>query len=365
MERNRRVIAVYRREEFDHVPWEPRLQHWYNVNKHQGTLPERYRDMSLLDVFDDLGCSVRTYGFFNGCFRYENTGDVESETKTEGNHVVTTTRTPAGTVQTVVYRTELARQIREFPIKTPKDFKVMEYLLRQQRVVFDQERYAEALRTVGDRGAPTVYAPRVSIQRMFINYAGFENTIFLLHDEPAQTEQFLSVINETDDKYFDALLSSPIEVVNFGDNVHSDMLPPPLFEKYVMDYQRSRVDQLHAAGKFCHPHWDGYCRPLLKYVRAMGYDGVEAVTPQPQGDVTLEETKEAFGDEVILIDGIPCTHFLREVSYRELEEFTEKIVDMFAPRLVLGISDELSPPGDIEKVRLVSEIVSGARKNGG
>jgi hypothetical protein len=75
--------------------------------------------------------------------------------------------------------------------------------------------------------------------------------------------------------------------------------------------------------------------------------------------VTLEEIKEGLGDEMILIDGIPATHFLPQTSYQELEQDTLKILGMFAPNLVLGISDEISPPGDIEKVRLVSEIVAG------
>ena len=35
-----------------------------------------------------------------------------------------------------------------------------------------------------------------------------------------------------------------------------------------------------------------------------------------------------------------------------------KVIDLFAPKLVLGISDELSSTGDIERVRVVGEIVN-------
>ena len=37
-------------------------------------------------------------------------------------------------------------------------------------------------------------------------------------------------------------------------------------------------------------------------------DGIEAITPVPQGDVTLEEIKEGLGDEMYLIDGIPAIY---------------------------------------------------------
>jgi hypothetical protein len=40
-----------------------------------------------------------------------------------------------------------------------------------------------------------------------------------------------------------------------------------------------------------------------------------------------------------------------------LAECTEKVIKLFAPRLVLGISDEMSSQGDIERIRLVGKIV--------
>lgn len=59
----------------------------------------------------------------------------------------------------------------------------------------------------------------------------------------------------------------------------------------------------------------------------------------------------------MLIDGIPMLLFLPHYSYKELEEYTIKVLNLFSPNLTLGISDEISPPGDIEKVRFVSQIV--------
>lgn len=38
-------------------------------------------------------------------------------------------------------------------------------------------------------------------------------------------------------------------------------------------------------------------------------------------------------------------------------ECVHKLIDLFAPRLILGISDEISSTGDIERIRLVGRIV--------
>ena len=131
---------------------------------------------------------------------------------------------------------------------------------------------------------------------------------------------------------------------------------PDLFRRYMLRPYQRRCELLHRAGKFVHAHWDGDCRPLLPYAKDTGLDGIEAVTPIPQGDVTLEETKDALG-EMFLIDGIPAIYFDKTFSEPTLIDCANRCIDLFAPNLILGISDEISSTGDIERIRLVGEVV--------
>ena len=135
--------------------------------------------------------------------------------------------------------------------------------------------------------------------------------------------------------------------------IHAGTLSPPLFEQYHLPTCRHRCERLHAAGKFVHSHWDGDCGPLLRYARDTGLDGIEAITPKPQGDVTLEEVKEALGDDLFLLDGIPAVYFDETFSIQTLVECVQTLIELFAPKLVLGISDEISSTGDIERIRAV------------
>jgi hypothetical protein len=75
------------------------------------------------------------------------------------------------------------------------------------------------------------------------------------------------------------------------------------------------------------------------------------------GGSNLEELKEAMG-ETILLDGIPAILVLPRCSDEEVAGFATRVLDLFAPNLILGVSDELPPPADIEKVRLISELVA-------
>ncbi|GAI24262.1 unnamed protein product, partial [marine sediment metagenome] len=49
---------------------------------------------------------------------------------------------------------------------------------------------------------------------------------------------------------------------------------------------------------------------------------------------------------------------LADYPLEEFKDFIRKIVELFWPRLILGASDEVPPPADIERVKIVSEIVN-------
>jgi len=74
----------------------------------------------------------------------------------------------------------------------------------------------------------------------------------------------------------------------------------------------------------------------------------------------LEELKESMND-MVLVDGIPAIYFLHYIPEDELIEFVYRILNLFAPRIILGISDMLTPDGDIERVKIVRDIVSSYR----
>ncbi len=206
-------------------------------------------------------------------------------------------------------------------------------------------------------GAPTMYMPRMNIQCLYIEKMGVERTIFALHDWPDAVEAFFRARDENHQRLIEVINASPVHIINLGENVHASTLSPDLFRRYHLPACQRRCERLHAAGKFVCSHWDGDCGPLLPLARQTGLDGIEAITPQPQGDVTLEEIKQGLGDDLFLLDGIPAVYFDDTFPVETLEACVRRLIELFAPRLVLGISDELSSHGDIERIRVVSDIV--------
>lgn len=349
-----RIIRTFTGEPVDRICWQPRLEHWFHYRQKTGTLPERYAGMDLFDLYDDLGCSVR-YAGRPLVFEQE-----KCALRVEGDEAerIIHYETPIGTLTEVLHYGEEGTSAHRstFPVESLEDIPVMEYFLSDQRVRFDTAQFDEIEARLGDRGVCQFYFPRTPLMRLIIEFIGFEETIYLLHDQRERMEQFLAHIERCDDPMFDVLCESPVEILNFGDNIDAWLTPPPLFERYLLPVYERRCEQLHGAGKFTHIHMDGALEPLLPYLAALPQHGIEAPTPLPQGDVELEALCEAMGENVML-DGVPCVHFLPGFPLEELEECVETLLELQGPRLILGISDEISPPGDIERVRRVAEMV--------
>lgn len=345
------------------IVWQPRLEHWYKVNSVLDLVPEEYRNLSLTQLYCCLGASIRYYfgggtASFQDYVLCEYDSGVRIEERQENGFVDVVIHSPKGVLHG---RKRLGEwgcswHYVEYPIKKAEDLAVMEYVLVHTRYRFNEALYEEAKVAIGDLGEVQFYWGRSPFQKLLLEYAGVESTFILLHDYPQRLQEYLKRAEESEDALFAVLTACPVKILNFGENVDAHFNPPPVFEKYLLPYYRQRAEELHNAGKYCHIHIDGRLRPLLRYIPDLPFDGIEGVTPFPQGDVSLEELKEAIGDKVVL-DGIPALLFLSDYSIEELEFYTERVLRLFHPRIILGISDELPPPGEIERVRRVAEMV--------
>jgi len=329
------------------------------VNKARGTLPKKYEGWDILEIYDDLDASPRAYHYFNDTIKCIEGDDVQHQVKEDKDYIYEKYRTPKGSLTQIARKTEYGTaSLRiEYFLKTIEDFKVLAYILKQQTFKFDEDLYKKRERLLDNRSEPTITVPWGSIQRLFIVYMGFQRGVITLWKHCEEVEKMLQAFDESDDKRFSLIRKTPFKIINFGDNIDEGLCSPPLFKRYMLSYYQRRTKELREAGKFCTSHWDGKIRKVLPFARETGLDGLECVPPEPQGNVTPEELKEGLKD-MILIDGIPATHFLPFVRYEELRAFVYMMLDLFNPQIILGISDMLPPDGDIEKVRMISELMA-------
>jgi len=342
------------------VIWQPRIQCWISDRQFAGQpLPPPFTGMDVPDIYRELDCSARIYDY-NACFRAIEPASVQrTRRRLNETDEEITIHTPAGRQVEVLRSTPNSpRRIHlKWEVASEEDLRVATWRAAHTTWAWDQEAFLRVQKRWGNLGAPTMFMPRVNVQDLYINTMGTQNAIYALHDWTDLVEAYFRALDESHDRLMDVMLTSPIEIINFGDNLHGGTLPPALFRKYVLPAYRRRCEKLHRGRKFLHAHWDGDTKSLLPFARETGLDGIEAITPKPQGDVTLEEVKAALGDRIFLIDGIPAVYFDETFPVSVLEDCARRCIELFAPRLILGISDEISSTGDIERIRVVGRIV--------
>lgn len=341
------------------VIWQPRIIEWYDYRVRSGAgLPPPYAGLSRPDLYRALGCSDRLYDF-NACFvthedprvrvRTRELNDTDYEVRWEtpvGSHTAVYRRSPSSTYH----------QPLKWPLADEAEMRVGLWRLEHTTYSFDAAAYTALRAELCDLGAPTMFLCRTTIQHLFLSEMGVTGTILALRRYRDTCESYFEALTRSQDRLVDVISASPVEIIDLGDNIHATVVSPKLFEQYVLPVYQQRSAKLRAAGKFVCAHFDGDVKPLLPYLKDTGLNGIEAITPLPQGDVTLEETQAALGD-MFLLDGLPAVYFDPTYDEQALLACARRCLELFAPRLVLGISDELSTTGEIERVRLVGELV--------
>jgi len=342
------------------IIWQPRIGCWVEDKRFTGEgLPMPYTNMDYPEIYRHLNCSARIYEF-NYCFEsVEHASVIKTERKLNDKDTEITIQTPVGKQIMVNRNTGTSRLPLhlKWEISNEEELKVAIWRTENTDWRWNQNKYEQLLEEWDNLGAPTMFMPRVNVQDLYINKMGTEKAIYAIYDWPDTVDAYFKALDKCHNRLIDIINESPVEIINFGDNVHAGTLPPDLFIHYVLPAYQNRCEKLHKGGKFVHAHWDGDTKSLLPYAQDTGLDGIEAITPKPQGDVTLEDIKTALGDKLFLIDGLPAILFDDIYSVSELREFTHRLIDMFAPKLILGISDEISSTGDIERIKIVAEIV--------
>lgn len=356
-------LKVFRKEPVPHVLFQPRFESWYHWQKKFAGFPPEHDAMSLAELYDELQVSQRYTHHETGIpspLISHRSPEVKVREKTEEREMMRTYETPHGDLVESFRLTvdDVWREV-DFPVKQPEDLKKLRWLLQRTTYSFSAERFEQGDKYLGDRGEPQFWLPKSPYQALAQQWMKLEDFIYALADCPDEVEETMKAIDDTYDGLYEEIVAAGIvKIANFGENIHDQLISPRYFEQYLIPWYEKRSGQLRKAGIYTHNHIDGYFRSLLKYLKDLPFDGLEALTPLPQGDVSLEEMKEHIGDK-ILLDGIPAVFFLTTYSCEQVMETVERIVELFHPRLVLGASDEVPQGADaegaIKKLQMVSK----------
>ena len=354
-----RLTAALRRQPVDRIPWTADLDYYNFALREQGRFDPKYEAADgFLRQHEELG--VDPYFNYERFWPYETIYDgATRETERRGNDEITTytigARTLVGINRYVPEGFSWAPL--KYPVETRDDLEVFLNILRHTRVVPHLERHRELQESWGERGLLCLGAPRTPVPALIVEWCGIVATTYLSIDAPDLFAEVIEALNALQDPVYAALAEYSPVVVHFADNISGENVGS-FWDRFMAPVYRRRLDRLHDAGIICVIHNDGTVGNILDRIAATGFDGAEALTPAPVGDVKVSELRALAGrDDFILWGMVPGAMFSESWPEDRFRQHVSTVFDTCEGPLILGTADQVPPDSDISRVKIVSEMV--------
>lgn len=365
-----RLLAVFRGERPDVMPWFADLTYWYNASVRRGSLPDRYLGDGVVDLYRDLGCGCHEHALANPwSTEYE---DVETTTRYESDAAgpsleIAEWKTPVGTLTQVKEYEPISFSwaYRKYAVERPEDLRTLRFIHEHRHVTADYALQERQVALWDGIGVPASVPPRSPMANLIVIWMGVMNVSYALADAPKEIERTLEVLGDSEDPIYGIIERSPAPLVYFGENITGDMVSPRLFNAYYAPYYRRRLPGLHRAGKPVFVHVDGTFRALLPHIARTGVDCAQSLVAAPVGDVEVAEMRELAGPDLILWSGVPGALFSPLYSDEMVRELVLDCIRHHKEhgRFIMGVCDQVPPDGVIQRVKLVTDLVEEYGRN--
>jgi hypothetical protein len=362
-----RILAVFRGQKPDVVPYMLDLSHWfYHRNGMRWDISMTYEqpEYALIDYHKQSGVGFylpNLSGFHAADYPADVGVTVEKRGTQQMPEIVWRIATPLGSIE----RTRVWNQqtyswgIRQWGIDNENDLRVFAYAMRNRTYRPRWDRYRQWVDYVGDCGVVYMSLGYSAIGHLLHYWMGIEGVVYATCDYPDVVRETVDAVNTNNLALVDLLCQSPAEVIIMGDNFSSDVQPPSFFNTWSRPYYAEAIRRLHAAGKFAAVHIDGRLRGALRMIRDVGADCADAVTPAPTGDLTAAQCREEAGGQFILSGGVSPNLWLPTVP---LEKFTAHVRAWLAQkdssfRFIANAGDQVPPGAEESRIALMGELV--------
>ena len=354
-----RILTMLQGRVPDRVPWLGDLTYWATAMEQRGEVPANWQQsQAYQDFHRELGVGFYLQGYW--AFRAETAADVTIEEKRDGDVRVRTVSTPLGVLHEewrylpIAYAWAPVRHM----VNTVSDLAILRYWWENTQYSPDPDEAVRRNVSLNDLGITLCYLPRSPFMQLVAELAGIGNIVDLWLLARDELEETLQVMEASADRAAEAALQVPAECLMIPENLSSEVVGRTFYELYVRPYEAKWVRRIHDASKFSFIHMDGTLKGLMRQVCSAGFDVVEAVTPQPVGDIPMEAVRSIAAPQTILWGGLPGIYFTPLVSDSEFERHTREMIEVMVQdrRMVLGVADQVPPDGLRSRVARVVEL---------
>jgi uroporphyrinogen decarboxylase-like protein len=362
-----RILAVYRGDTPDIVPYMLDLSHWFYHKHHlPWDLSRVYEEpeTDLIDYHRQVGAGFylpNLGSFYSTTFPPDVQIDTSKHELDGVPEIIWRIRTPQGEIQR---RRRWENQtyawgISQWGIHNERDLRIFGDAMSRRSFSPKWDNYRAWGDAVGETGVVYLSAGYSTMGHLLNYWMGVESVAYALVDYPHALREVVDAVNANNLQLIDLLAQSPAEIVIMGDNFSSDIQPPAFFQEWSSDYYTEAIRRLHEAGKFVAVHIDGRLRGAIRMIRDTGADCADAVTPAPLGDLTPAQCRQEAGPDFILSGGVSPDLWLPTAPLKTFREKTIEWLDLrkTGPRLIANAGDQVPPGAEEDRIKLMGELV--------
>ncbi|MBN2034812.1 MAG: corrinoid protein [Deltaproteobacteria bacterium] len=396
MTHRERLLKIARGEMVDKIPFIPRIDLWHNAHQLAGTLPEKYKGLSVEEIHrvegwplhkmipeylkperaeDNIHRAIGLYRLKEFPYDFEFSSDVEINIKQKegGGEYMTHVEyhTPQGMVSVSHgYTKEMKKSgasitwVQEPAIKGREDYKSLAHLFGNLKLKPAYERFAKWKKEVGEDGIAVgqglgiaCTSPMHFIQKTLIRATEF---YLHYHDFYKEMRNLAEALESTYNQLVGILADSPCDAVLWSANVDDMITYPALYEKDFLPWCHKAADRLSPKGILLVTHTDGENKGLMDLIANSRMDIADAVTPYPMTKVKVDEYYDRWcrTDKLTIHGGIPEMFLLKESTTREdLEDYLDHLFEVIIPgkRFIASIGDTTPAGADFDRLLLIAD----------
>jgi hypothetical protein len=358
-----RILMLLNHQAPDRVPWFGDLDYWYSAAQARGTLSRKYQGDGYFQLNRDLGVGFYLQGYFPFTQQYARSalvGSISLSEKTVGEQQVRTMSTPRGDlveIQQYLPTSFSWGYVKHFA-ETVEDLPSFKCYLESLSFIPAYEEAARRKSIIADNGVVLCYTPRSPFMQLVTTYMGIDHLVYLLADAPDEMMEIFDIMERKYDLAAEIAVDSPAECIMIPENLSSEVVGKRYYQRYLRGYESKWIQRIKQAGKYSFIHMDGTLKGLLKHVAETGFDVIEAATPFPSGDMTMEEIAAEITGDTIVWGGLPGIVFTPNFGAGEFVTHVKNVLQVMRrkPRYVLGVADQVPPDGILERVGSVAAL---------
>lgn len=237
--------------------------------------------------------------------------------------------------------------IQEYLVKSPSDYRVLEYYYNDMVFRDNLDAIREAQRRIGTDGIVLVRIAKSPLQEMLYTWLGLERFAADYHENRDLFDSLHATMAKRYEELYELAVQSPVELLLLGDNIYSDMVGRERYRMYLMPEYAKITARIAGTGKLLAVHMDGNLKSLESDIAEAQFDIVEALTPPPMGDVSVREVRERWPGKALWINFTSSMHI---EPPEVIEAHTRNLLQEWGSKRGFGISvTEDAPVEALEK----------------